>query len=248
MAPRLDRAPVRDRDRDLRPADHHPLRPRATSAAALWAVIHEVGHALYENGLDPALERTPLCRSVSLGFDESQSRLWENWVGRGRPFMSRLLPMLATRFGEPFDGLGPNELYRAANVVSAVADPGRGRRGHLQPAHRSCGSSSSSRSSTARWRSPTCPRPGTRACASTSGSRSPTTPTGCSRTSTGRRRLRLLPDLLARQRDRGARSGSSHARRSATSTRSSPPASSRRCARSWPSASTATAASSSRRR
>ena len=48
---------------------------------ALWAVIHEVGHALYENGLDPALERTPLCRSVSLGFDESQSRLWENWVG-----------------------------------------------------------------------------------------------------------------------------------------------------------------------
>ncbi len=35
---------------------------------ALWAVIHEVGHALYENGLDPALERTPLCRSVSLGL------------------------------------------------------------------------------------------------------------------------------------------------------------------------------------
>jgi carboxypeptidase Taq len=84
---------------------------------ALWAVIHEVGHALYENGLDPALERTPLCRSVSLGFDESQSRLWENWVGRGRPFMARLLPMLAARFGEPFTGLDPEDLYRAANVV-----------------------------------------------------------------------------------------------------------------------------------
>ena len=54
---------------------------------ALWAVIHEAGHALYNNGIAPELERTPLCRSVSLGFDESQSRLWENWVGRGRPFL-----------------------------------------------------------------------------------------------------------------------------------------------------------------
>ncbi len=86
--------------------------------SSLWAVIHEVGHALYENGLDPALERTPLCRSVSLGFDESQSRLWENWIGRGRPFMSRLLPMLAGHYGEPFDRLDPDDLYRAANAVS----------------------------------------------------------------------------------------------------------------------------------
>jgi carboxypeptidase Taq len=89
--------------------------------SSLWAVIHEVGHALYENGLDPALERTPLCRSVSLGFDESQSRLWENWVGRGRPFMTRLLPMLADRFGQPFARLEPEELYRAANAVSPSA-------------------------------------------------------------------------------------------------------------------------------
>jgi carboxypeptidase Taq len=84
---------------------------------ALWAVIHEVGHALYQNGVDPALERTPLCRSVSLGFDESQSRLWENWVGRGRPYMTHLLPMLADRFGEPFSSLDSEDLYRAANVV-----------------------------------------------------------------------------------------------------------------------------------
>ena len=85
---------------------------------ALWAVMHEAGHMLYENGLSPELERTPLCRSVSLGFDESQSRLWENWVGRGRPFMSRLLPMLANRFGEPFESLGVERLYQAANVVA----------------------------------------------------------------------------------------------------------------------------------
>jgi carboxypeptidase Taq len=85
---------------------------------ALWSVIHEVGHALYNNGIDPELARTPLCRSPSLGFDESQSRLWENWVGRGRPFLGHLLPLIAERFPQPFAGLGAEELYRAANRVS----------------------------------------------------------------------------------------------------------------------------------
>jgi carboxypeptidase Taq len=85
--------------------------------ASLWAVIHECGHALYNNGIDPELERTPLCRSSSLGFDESQSRMWENWVGRGRPFMDRLLPLLAEAFPERFAGLDADQLYRAANVV-----------------------------------------------------------------------------------------------------------------------------------
>ena len=66
--------------------------------AALWAVIHEAGHAMYQNGIDPSLERTPLCRSVSLGFDESQSRMWENWVGRGRGYLARIRPLLAELF------------------------------------------------------------------------------------------------------------------------------------------------------
>ena len=86
--------------------------------SSLWAVIHEVGHALYQNGIDPALERTPLCRSSSLGFDESQSRLWENWVGRSRPFLARLRALLAAHFHDPFAGLGDEALYRAANVVA----------------------------------------------------------------------------------------------------------------------------------
>jgi carboxypeptidase Taq len=85
---------------------------------ALWSVIHEVGHALYNNGIDPELARTPLCRSASLGFDESQSRLWENWVGRGRAFLGFLLPLLAERFPEPFAAIGTEDLYRAANRVS----------------------------------------------------------------------------------------------------------------------------------
>ena len=85
--------------------------------AALWAVIHEVGHALYQNGIAPELERTPLCRSVSLGFDESQSRLWENWVGRGRPFLRHLLPLLCESFPERFGDTDAEGLYRAANAV-----------------------------------------------------------------------------------------------------------------------------------
>ncbi len=84
---------------------------------ALWAVIHEIGHALYQNGIDSQLERTPLCRSVSLGFDESQSRMWENWVGRGRPFLAHLHPLLTEAFPERFAGTDAESLYRAANRV-----------------------------------------------------------------------------------------------------------------------------------
>ena len=84
---------------------------------SLWSVVHEVGHAMYNNGLDPALERTLLCRSASLGFDESSSRLWENWVGRGLPFISSLLPALGRHFPDNFSGLDAETVYRAANRV-----------------------------------------------------------------------------------------------------------------------------------
>ena len=53
---------------------------------ALFSILHEAGHALYEQGVDPALEGTPLGRGASIGVHESQSRLWENVVGRGRSF------------------------------------------------------------------------------------------------------------------------------------------------------------------
>ena len=48
----------------------------------LFGTMHEFGHGLYEHQIDPALERTPLARGVSLGLHESQSRMWENLVGR----------------------------------------------------------------------------------------------------------------------------------------------------------------------
>jgi carboxypeptidase Taq len=85
---------------------------------SLWAVIHEGGHSLYQNGLAPEFERTSLCRSSSLGFDESQSRMWENWVGRGRPFLHFLHPLVTEIFPERFAAIDAEGLYRAANAVA----------------------------------------------------------------------------------------------------------------------------------
>src|SRR3989337_2985408 len=60
----------------------------------LYSALHESGHGLYEAQADPALARTTLAEPVSLGVHESQSRLWENVVGRSRPFAAFLLPHL----------------------------------------------------------------------------------------------------------------------------------------------------------
>jgi carboxypeptidase Taq len=84
---------------------------------ALYSVLHEFGHGLYEASVDPALARTGLAEPVSLGVHESQSRLWENVVGRSRPFCAWLLPRLNGLLPGGFDGLGPDALYRAVNTV-----------------------------------------------------------------------------------------------------------------------------------
>jgi carboxypeptidase Taq len=60
--------------------------------------MHEMGHALYEQGIDEALDGTLLGGGTSLGVHESQSRLWENLVGRSREFWSHYFPACATRF------------------------------------------------------------------------------------------------------------------------------------------------------
>jgi carboxypeptidase Taq len=84
---------------------------------ALWSVIHEAGHGMYENGPAPDLWRSPLQSPASLGFHESQSRLWENWVGRGRPYLAHLYPTLVELFPEQFAGVDAETLYRAANKI-----------------------------------------------------------------------------------------------------------------------------------
>jgi carboxypeptidase Taq len=84
---------------------------------ALFSAMHEAGHGLYEAGQDPALARTPLEKPRSLGLHESQSRLWENWVARGRPYLGHLLPRLRQRFPAQLGGVQLDELERTANRV-----------------------------------------------------------------------------------------------------------------------------------
>jgi carboxypeptidase Taq len=84
---------------------------------SIYATIHETGHALYEQGLPTELVDLPVGRAPSLGMHESQSRLWENLVGRSRPFTEFMLPHLKERFSAQLGMVNPDEFYRAANHV-----------------------------------------------------------------------------------------------------------------------------------
>ena len=85
---------------------------------ALYGAMHECGHGLYEEGVAQALQRTPLGHPESLGLHESQSRLWENMVGRGRPFCGVLAPRIAELFEGPIAHIDGDTLYRAVNRVT----------------------------------------------------------------------------------------------------------------------------------
>jgi carboxypeptidase Taq len=86
--------------------------------SALFAGMHECGHGLYEAGIADSLQRSPLGQIESLGLHESQSRMWENMVGRGRPFSGVLAPRIAELFGGQLAGLDADTFYRAVNRVS----------------------------------------------------------------------------------------------------------------------------------
>jgi carboxypeptidase Taq len=85
--------------------------------SGLYGAMHECGHGLYEAGIDDALQRTSLDHGESLGLHESQSRMWENMVGRGRPFCGVLARLLAQRFPPTLSGVDADVLYRAVNRV-----------------------------------------------------------------------------------------------------------------------------------
>ena len=85
--------------------------------SGLFSTLHEAGHGLYEQGIDPALERTPLAEGTSLGMHESQSRLWENLVGRSRSFWSHYYPTLQDAFPDAFEDVSLDAFYRAINKV-----------------------------------------------------------------------------------------------------------------------------------
>jgi carboxypeptidase Taq len=84
---------------------------------ALFSTMHECGHALYEQGVAATLEGTPLGTGTSAGVHESQSRLWENVVGRGRPFWEHFYPALRDTFPDQFRQTGFETFYRAINKV-----------------------------------------------------------------------------------------------------------------------------------
>ena len=84
---------------------------------ALFSTIHEAGHAMYEQGVDRALEGTPLGSGTSAGVHESQSRLWENVIGRSRGFWEYFYPRLRDTFPDQLGAVAPETFHRAINKV-----------------------------------------------------------------------------------------------------------------------------------
>ncbi len=86
-------------------------------ADCVTGTIHECGHALYEQGLPAESYGLPSGEAVSLGIHESQSRLWENNVGRSLQFWTGQFPELLKHFPEQMSGIAPHDIFSAVNVV-----------------------------------------------------------------------------------------------------------------------------------
>ena len=88
-------------------------------ASLLWSSIHEGGHALYEQGLLMQQYGLPLGQAASLSIHESQSRMWENNLGRSLPFWKNFFPVIQGRFQEQLKDCSAETWYRGANKVEA---------------------------------------------------------------------------------------------------------------------------------
>ncbi|MGD2156900.1 MAG: carboxypeptidase M32 [Anaerolineales bacterium] len=84
---------------------------------ALFGTLHECGHALYGQGISPALDRTILADGASYGVHESQSRMYENLVGRSRPFWEHFYPRLQEYFPNQLKSVGLDTFYKGINKV-----------------------------------------------------------------------------------------------------------------------------------
>ena len=94
-------------------------------ASGFLAVMHETGHALYEQGLDPDHYGTPMGEAVSLGIHESQSRLWENLVGRTRGFWRHFFPQFQSAFDAqdiPLEDFRSSMNHAAPGLIRVEAD------------------------------------------------------------------------------------------------------------------------------
>ncbi len=86
--------------------------------SALFSTMHEAGHAMYEQGVDNSLRRTPLAGGSSLALHESQSRMWENLVGRSLPFWKFYFPRLKEYFPTQLGDVDLETFYKGINKVS----------------------------------------------------------------------------------------------------------------------------------
>jgi len=84
---------------------------------SLFGLLHEAGHGTYMQGVPVRLRRTPLHNGASAGLHESQSRLWENYVGRSRAFWQFFLPVAKAFFPDQLGGATVDQVYAAANIV-----------------------------------------------------------------------------------------------------------------------------------
>ena len=84
-------------------------------SSSMYSVIHEGGHARYELNVDPALDYTCLAGGVSMGVHESQSRFYENIIGRSLPFVQAIFPKMQEFFPEQLSGVTADEFYKAVN-------------------------------------------------------------------------------------------------------------------------------------
>lgn len=87
------------------------------AVSSMYSVIHEGGHALYELGCDDGFNFTALSGGVSMGMHESQSRFYENIIGRSRPFIHAIMPKLRELFPEQLGNVDEDAMYRAVNRV-----------------------------------------------------------------------------------------------------------------------------------
>jgi carboxypeptidase Taq len=98
---------------DIRMTTYYP----EGEVEGVFAAMHEGGHALYEHNVDPALERTPLCRGTSLALHESQSRMFENLVGRSLAWWTWAYPDMQRLFPGPLGDVELEDFHRAINKV-----------------------------------------------------------------------------------------------------------------------------------
>jgi carboxypeptidase Taq len=98
---------------DIRLTTHY----ETTDLHSLFSTMHEFGHGVYEWGVDPALARTPLGNGTSSAFHESQSRTWENLVGRSRGFWRWFYPQLQPLLPEALGDVDEDRFFRGVNAV-----------------------------------------------------------------------------------------------------------------------------------